>query len=112
MIRNMIYVVALVLTVGLVASLTRLATTDIIGAPFRLWVRKKYGITSMPAQMLECDRCTGYWVAMAVMPLVLAVIGYYARADLVDWALLVLAWAPSAHSVSYFAFHLLLLEEN
>jgi hypothetical protein len=108
----MIYLVAMVLVVSLVASLTRLATTDRITAPQRVKVRDKYGTESFVATMLECDRCTSYWVAKIVMPFVLAAIGIYEHADLIDILFLAAAYMPSAHAVSYLAFHLLLLEEK
>lgn len=104
----MVILVGLILVVALTASLTRLARTDVITAPWRVKISKKSGrFWYWLNQMLECSRCTSIWTApFAVFPALGMAVAYL---DL-HWLAALLLAVPVSKAVAYLAFHLLILE--
>lgn len=104
----MVILVGLILVVSLTASLTRLARTDRITAPWRVWLRARPGrFASFVNDMLECSRCTSVWTSpFAVFPALALAVAYL---DL-PWLAAVLLGIPVSKAVAYLAFHLLILE--
>jgi hypothetical protein len=104
----MIYLVGLVLVVSLTASLTRLARTDRITAPWRVRLRERHGrFSRFLVDMLECARCTSVWTSpFAVFPALALAVAYL---DM-PWLAAVLVGIPASKAVAYLAFHLLILE--
>lgn len=107
----MTLLVALVVLVGLVASVTKLAWDDEITAPWRVNLRKKYGDRNFWVRALECPRCTGVWASFIPTAATLGLLGYAYGADWVWWILLALAWIPVSFSVAYLAFILIIRGE-
>lgn len=101
----MIYLVAYLALVATVASLTRLATTDEITAPWRVAVRAKYGMNGFIPRMLECDRCTAVWVAW--LPTLFYVAGCAATHAWWVWIFAAVAWIPASLGVAYLSFLLI-----
>lgn len=104
----MVYLISLILLVGLVASLTKLAWDDEITAPFRVKLREKYGDHNFWVRALECPRCTSVWISFIPTAAVLAGFGIFL--DL-NWLALALAWIPASFSVAYFAFIMIIRGE-
>ena len=104
----MVVLVSLILVVSLTASLTRLARTDTITAPWRVWLSERNGRFAWHVrEMLECSRCTSIWTSpFAVFPALALAVAYL---DL-PWLAAVLLGIPVSKAVAYLAFHLLLLE--
>lgn len=104
----MIYLVGLVLVVSLTASLTRLARTDRITAPWRVRMSKKSGrLAWFINDMLTCARCTSVWTSpFATFPALALAVVYL---DM-PWLAAVLLGIPASKAVAYLAFHLLILE--
>lgn len=50
------------------ARITRLITRDRITQPLRMRAVNRLGIESWGAYLIQCDWCTGLWVAAVVMP--------------------------------------------
>ena len=104
----MVILVGLVLVVALTASLTRLARTDRITAPWRVWLARRNGRLSwFIRDMLECSRCTAVWASpFTVFPALAMAVAYLG----LPWLAAVLLGIPVSKAVSYLAFHLLILE--
>jgi hypothetical protein len=104
----MVILVGLVLVVALTASLTRLARTDRITAPWRVWLARRNGrISWFVRDMLECARCCSVWTSpFAVFPALALAVVYL---DM-PWLAAVLVGIPASKAVAYLAFHLLILE--
>lgn len=104
----MIFLVALVLLVGLVASLTKLAWDDEITAPFRVKLREKHGDQYFWVRALECPRCTSVWASFLPTLATLAGFGVFGG---LNWIIVGLAWIPVSFSVAYFAFIMIIRGE-
>lgn len=104
----MIYLVGLILTVSLTASLTRLARTDQITAGLRVKLRARSGrFAWFIRDMLECSRCTSIWTSpFAVFPALALAVVYLG----LPWHAAVLLGIPVSKAVAYLAFHLLIIE--
>ena len=103
----MIYLVALVITVALTASLTRLARIDKIAAPWRVKVRAWSGEHGFFTDLLECSRCTSIWTsAIAVLPALGLAVAYL---DL-PWLAAIILGIPVSKAVAYLAYLLLRVE--
>ena len=104
----MIYLIAYVILVGGVASTTRLLRDDLILAPWRHKMFKKYGPDWFWNRVLECSRCTSVWTAI---PWVTAGAGTAIAFGATWWHVLLVApfawWATA-----YLAFLLILKGEN
>lgn len=102
----MIYLVGLILVVSLTASLTRLARTDVITAPWRVGLRARTGrFSRYVVEMLECARCTSIWTApFAVFPALALAVVYL---DL-PWIVAVLVAVPVSKAVAYLAYLLMI----
>jgi hypothetical protein len=107
----MIFLVALVLLVGLVASLTKLAWDDEITAPVRVLLREKRGDGDFWVRALECPRCTSVWISLATTFLALISFGIFLNLTGLAWLGLALAWIPAAMSIAYLAFVLIIRGE-
>lgn len=55
-----------ILTFLAAARITRIITRDSITQPARTWAVNRLGIDSKPAELLQCDWCTGVWVSILV----------------------------------------------
>lgn len=104
----MVILVGLVLVVALTASLTRLARTDRITAPWRVRLNERNGRFAYALRdMLECSRCTAIWASpFAVFPALAMAVAYLHM----PWLAAVLLGIPVSKAVAYLAFHLLILE--
>ena len=102
----MVILVGLVLVVSLTASLTRLARTDVITAPWRVGLRARTGrFATYVAEMLECARCTSIWTApFAVFPALALAVAYL---DL-PWLAALLLAVPASKAVAYLAYLLMI----
>lgn len=107
----MIFLVALVVLVGLVASLTKLAWDDEITAPWRVGLREKYGDRNFWVRALECPRCTSVWVSLGTTLLVFAGSGAFLELSGLAWLALAVAWIPTSLSVAYLAFIMIIRGE-
>lgn len=101
----MIYFVGFIALVATVASLTRLATTDEIAAPWRVKVRAKYGPNGFVPRMLECDRCTA--VHAAWIPTLAAVALTGIGQPWWVWPILAVLWIPVSLGVAYLSYLLI-----
>lgn len=112
--QAMVHFVVLVILVAVVASFTRLATTDEITAEWRNKLTKRmkriWGLNK-PAKleffvhrMLECDRCTAVWVSPIFT---IPTAAYYVYLGQIPWWAAVIGVIPVAKGISYLAFVLL-----
>lgn len=107
----MIFLVGLVLMVGLVASLTKLAWDDEITAPFRVRMREKRGDMDFWVRALGCPRCTSVWISLGTHLLALTGLGIFLNLSGLAWLAMALVWLPISMSVAYFAFILIIRGE-
>ena len=110
----MILFVALIVTVGLVASATKLAWDDEITAPMRLKLRDyrdRTGRLDGWVQALECPRCTSVRLSPVLTAPVIAVLGVVYDFGALSWLLAALAWIPVSFSVAYLAFIMIIRGE-
>jgi hypothetical protein len=106
----MIYLVGLIVLVATVASLTRLATTDEISAPWRVKVRAWSGEFGFFTRMLECDRCAAVWVSFLPTGAYLwNLVGNQPSWGVIDG---LAAWIPMSLGVAYLSFLLILRGEK
>lgn len=101
-------IVALVILVFLVASLTKLAWDDVITAPWRADLRQKHGDYYFWVRVLECPRCTSVWVAPLPTAAVLAFL--VGLGELPIWVAAG-SWLPGSFAVAYAAYILILRGE-
>lgn len=78
------------------ARATRLITRDHITAPARMWLVNRWGIDSKRAYLIQCDWCTGLWVAALFVPVAWL---FGDRA----WLYVPLTILAAAHIVGYLA---------
>jgi hypothetical protein len=110
----MIFLVAYVVLVGLVASMTKLAWDDEITAPLRVRIREyaeRTGRFANWARALECPRCTSVRLSWFATPPVLAVLAYAHDASPAWWAITALSAPLVAFSAAYYAYILILRGE-
>lgn len=62
---------AVLLAFGLVARVSRFLTDDVLAAPIRMAVSRRFGEDSAPAYLVECQWCVSTWVAVVVVPVAL-----------------------------------------
>lgn len=108
----MIYLVALIVLVGVVASGTRLATTDEITGAWRHKLRQKYGPYGFIPRLLSCNRCTAVWVSLPPTALFLASWAILERFTWWECLIAVLAWPMISFGVAYYAYLLILRGEG
>jgi hypothetical protein len=106
----MSYLIGLVVLVALVASLTRLATTDEISAPWRVRVRAWSGEFGFFARLIECDRCTAVWIA----PLPTGAYLWNFVGNQPSWGIIdgLGAWIPMSLGIAYLSYLLILRGEK
>lgn len=102
--HHMIYLVATVLLTAFVASMSRLATEDVITAPWRVKIREKYGDQNFWVRALECLRCTSVWVSPLPTAITLLVFAYGLDLPTVWWLILAVLWIPISKAIAYLAF--------
>lgn len=107
----MIFLVALVVLVGLVASMTKLAWDDEITAPLRVGLREKYGSSGFFVRALECPRCTAVWLSPLPTAAALGIMGAALGLSWAWWIVVALAWIPVSFSVAYLAFIMIIRGE-
>lgn len=100
----MVYLVALILLVAFVASMSRLATDDTITAPWRVKMREKYGDHNFWVRALECLRCTSVWVSPLPTAITLSIFAYGLDLHWIWWIILAFLWIPISKAISYLAF--------
>lgn len=111
---SMILLVALIVTVGLVASSTKLAWDDEITAPLRIKLREyrdKTGRLDGWVRALECPRCTSVRLSPVLTLPTIVILGVVYDFGLVSWLLAGLAWIPVSFSVAYLAFIMIIRGE-
>lgn len=57
------------LAFGATARITRFLNSDVLAAPLRIAVNRRWGEDSYPATLIECPWCASIWVGAAVVPL-------------------------------------------
>ena len=110
----MILLVALIVTVGLVASVTKLAWDDEITAPLRIRLREyrdRTGRFDGWVRALECPRCTSVRLAPVLTAPTIAILGVVYDFGAVSWLLAGLSWIPVSFSVAYLAFIMIIRGE-
>jgi hypothetical protein len=55
------------LALGAVARLTRLLNSDVLAAPFRTRVERRFGSGSRVAYLMTCPWCASIWIAPPVV---------------------------------------------
>lgn len=100
----MIYLVALILLVGCVASFTRLAHADEVTAPWRVRFRDGRDAMDFWVRALECFRCTAVWVSPLPTAITLSVFAYGLDLHWIWWIILAVLWIPISKAVAYLAF--------
>ena len=48
---------------GVTARVTRFVNSDVLAAPLRIWVMRRFGPTSKAMTLVECPWCLSIWVA-------------------------------------------------
>lgn len=111
----MILLICFVTLVATVASFTRLAHEDLITAPWRERMRKRYQNKPAPVWFRafdECFRCAAVWISPVFTAPALAVAAWAYRLNWIWWIILALAWLPASKGLSYLAYLLYLREEE